>query len=241
MSSAYSRFNAEFAVLLHCEIAHGLEPVNVADVLTGWQFFMVATLSHDPFSVERKGGRVSDPQCFVLCLLLRPRSILARLHNSIVDNVVYHRAVVVERRKQQSLCLPPLVLLIGLDLLVFILVLEQKFPTACSRHHADIVKDLAEALQSPLLAQMAGQHPLTLAAQLGHTGLACIFLPLQQSNLLVGVDVKALGREARDQRTREGALSGRRVGVDADVGPTMLVTEVVGYLEREVVHVVGMW
>jgi hypothetical protein len=152
-----------------------------------------------------------------------------------MDNVVHDSTVIIQSREKKALRSPPLVLFTCL--LVFILILlEQKLPTARSRHHSDIIKDLPKSLQTPLLAQMAGQNPFTLATQLGHASLARIFLPLQQCDLFVRMDVQSLGRQARDQWARKGARGGGRVGVDAHVGPVVLVAEVVCDLEREVVE-----
>lgn len=131
-------------------------------------------------------------------------SILARLDDSIMNDVVHNGTVVIQGREKKSLRCPPLVLFARL--LIFILILlEQKFSTASSRYHRNIVKDLSEPLQAPLLAQMAGQNPLALTTQLRHTSLARIFLPLQQRDLLIRVDVQSLGRQAGDQWTRKGA------------------------------------
>lgn len=82
---------------------------------------------------------------------------------------------------------------------------------------------------------MARKHPLPLSREVRHARFSLFFLRLQQRDLLVGVHVESLGREAGEEGAREGESGGGRVGVEGYVGPEVLVVEVVGDLEGEVV------
>jgi hypothetical protein len=171
-------------------------------------------------------------------VLRRPRcearSILARLHDAIVNNVVDDGAVRVGRGQQHSLRGPPRVVWAG-------------FGGGASslwrgRHKGDGIEDLGQPAQRPFLVEPGGQDPFALglcrdmqAAGLsgGFGGSPLAVGVLEQLDLLVGVDVDALRRQARHQRPRQGRARERGMGVHVQGGPVVLVGEVVLYLQRE--------
>jgi len=144
-----------------------------------------------------------------------------------MDYVVDDGAVRVGRTQQNPLCRPPWV--------VWAIWYGSSRPWR-RRDEGEGVEDLSESAQRPLFVQPGGQYPFALRRCLDvQTAALCrrlVRLPLavrllQQLDLLVGVDVDALRREARHQWARQGLVRERGMRVHVQIGPLVLVLEVV--------------
>ena len=87
-------------------------------------------------------------------------SVLPRLHNSVMYDVVHHGTVLINRCQHDPLCLSPFVLLIPFAAL---------FPThipdiifIVCRHDFQAIKNLCQASQTPLLVQPCRKYPFSL-------------------------------------------------------------------------------
>lgn len=154
-------------------------------------------------------------------------SVLPRLDHSVLDNVVDYCAVGIDRREHYPLGLPPRV---GRSILLFPILGPR-----LRRDHGGGIKDGSEPSQRPLLAQPRRQDPFALRLRL-HLEPACLTLGaglsravgvLEQFDLLVGVCIEAVRREAREQRAREQLIGDGRGRVLDEVGPVVLMLEVV--------------
>lgn len=163
-----------------------------------------------------------------------PWSVLAWLDDAIVHDVVDNSTVRVYRGQDDALGGSPGVVRI----LALALALGCRW-----RNHVDGVKNTSQPPQRPLLVEPGGQDPFTLGLCLDGEAAGCssgAVGVLQQLHLLVWVDIEALGGEARDQRAGQGREGEGRVGVDAQLGPAVLVLEVVLDLAGERVQVLEM-
>jgi hypothetical protein len=187
--------------------------------------------------VVEVGARASAPARSVLLRRWSTWcSVLAGLHDAVVNNVVDDSAVCIDSGKHYSLGRPPRVCRA---------VLCRSGCLGRRRNHVDCVKDARQPAQCPLLVEARGQHPLALRlcfdveASVVGGGLCCLrslalaVCSLEQLDLLVGVYVEAVWRQARDKRAWQRRIGEGRVGVDAEGGPVVLVLEVVLDLKGE--------
>lgn len=160
-----------------------------------------------------------------------PCSVLARLDYAIVHYVIDDGAISVDCRQHHTLGCPPRV---GRACRVCCIRLVW-------RDDGNGIKYAGQPAQCPLLLEPGGQDPFTLGVGLDLkssrlTGCASLSLAvglLEQLDLLVGVDVEAAGREARDERTGQRVVCDGRVRVKAQGSPVVLVLEIVHDLAGE--------
>jgi hypothetical protein len=154
-------------------------------------------------------------------------SILPWLHNAVLDNVVDDSTVGIDRSQDYPLRRPPRV---GRALRLFPISRLRLW-----RHHGDGIEDGSQASQRPLFTQSGRQYPLALRLRLHVQPASLAVLArlsravgvLEQLDLLVGVGVKAVRRQAREQRARQQGVGDGRGRVLFEVRPVVLVVEVV--------------
>jgi hypothetical protein len=131
-------------------------------------------------------------------------SILPRLHDPIMHDIVDNRTIIMQCSKQYPLLPilpPPLIPHTRIFLLLVLFVL----PTRRGGDNPNPVKDLPKPSQAPVLLYLTRQNPLPLRDLLDL--LARLVLRLKGTNLLVRVNIRPLGRQAREHGPRQSFFS----------------------------------